>query len=312
MLAPPRITTPVTPARSSAPLPGEPDPLSEPIFQNAVVIGVGLIGGSIAKALRERGVARSVTGLVRSERAASRAVASGAVEKAVTEQVEGADLVIACTPVETIPGLLAEAAKHAAPDCLLTDAGSTKGRLVEQAESQLPEGSRFVGSHPLAGDHQTGPEHSRGDLFQGATTVVTPTPSTMPEAVEAARALWESLGSTVVSMAPERHDEVVAMTSHVPHVAAAAVAATTPADALPLAATGWADTTRVAAGSESLWREILLANRTAVREGISGLIEELTSYRDALEAADSDRLEKLLQTGRERREQHGRQDALGS
>ncbi|QDT68223.1 prephenate dehydrogenase [Planctomycetes bacterium MalM25] len=271
-----------------------------------------MIGGSVARALRERELAKKVVGVVRTVERAEQVRGLGLVDEA-TDSLEagcgGADLVVVATPVDQIARFACLAAQHAAPDALVTDGGSTKRVIVEAVAAHWPadgDGLAFVGAHPLAGDTQTGPEAARADLFDGAVTVLTPTDATPPEALAAARALWEGLGSRVVEMSPERHDELLARTSHVPHVAAAAVASTTPSEALALAASGWADTTRVAAGSASLWREILLANAAPIAGGLRDLAKELEAYAAALDASDGDTIERLLEAGRERR------DALGS
>ncbi len=281
-------------------------PLSKPPFQHAVILGVGLIGGSIALALRERGLADRVTGIARSPERADNLLQLGLVDEATDDLgagLKGADLVVSCLPVGKIADSLLMAAQHTAPGALLTDAGSTKGEIVAKVEAKV---AGFVGSHPLAGDHRTGPEAARADLLDGALSIVTPTASTSPATIAAAKQLWESLGSRVEAMSPAEHDRVLALTSHVPHVVAAALAAHTPEEVLRLAATGWADTTRVAAGSPTLWRDILLANREAVTLGIKSLSEELAAYSEALAEADGNKIEQLFAEGKRRR------DALGS
>ncbi len=286
-------------------------PIRRP-YRRAVVIGVGLIGGSVALALRERQMAKRVIGVVRSAERVQRVLDCGVVEEATADlesACAGADLVVVCTPVGLIAASALEAAQHAAPGALVTDGGSTKATIVRYVAARWPtdaEGLAFVGAHPLAGDTRTGPESARADLFEGAVTVITPSPDAPERAVRAARRLWEGLGSKVVEMTPERHDELLALSSHVPHIAAAAVAATTPEEALPLTATGWADTTRVAAGSPPLWRDILLANPQPIAGALRRLGQELEAYAAALEAGDGDTIERLLEEGRRKR------DALGS
>lgn len=273
---------------------------------------MGLIGGSVGLALRERGLATRVIGLVRSPDRAPRVAACGVVDEVTADIAAacgGADLVVVATPVDAVAAWALEAAQHTAPDALVTDAASTKAQIVGAVERSWPrdgDGLAFVGAHPLAGDHRTGPEASRADLFEGALTILTPTAATPPAAIAAARSLWEGVGSRVVEMSPEAHDGAVALSSHVPHVAAAAVAATTPLDTLPYTASGWADTTRVAGGSVPLWREILLSNASPVAGGLRRLAAELEAYAAALDAGDSAAVERLLEQGRLCR------DALGS
>ena len=276
------------------------------------MIGVGLIGGSVALALRERQLAKKVIGVVRSVDRIQRVLDCGVVDEATADleaACSGADLVVICTPVGLIASMALEAAQHAAPGALVTDGGSTKASIVRDVEAAWPndaEGLAFVGAHPLAGDTVTGPEAARADLFDGAVTVLTPTPTTPERSLRHARKLWEGMGSRVVQMSPERHDELLALSSHLPHVAAAAIAATTPEEALPLTATGWADTTRIAAGSPSLWRDILLANPAPIAGALRRLGQELEAYAAALDAGDGETIERLLEEGRRKR------DALGS
>lgn len=285
--------------------------MKKPPYQRVAIVGAGLIGGSLALALRERSLAASVIAVSRSTRSAARLTQLGLVDDAtddLRQGVEEADAVVVCSPVSSIASIALQAAKWISDDTLLTDAGSTKHTIVEQISSglaKLPAAPLFIGSHPLAGGHQVGPEFAKANLFDGAITVITPTATTRPEATEAATNFWQSVGCRIEQLSPQRHDELLAFTSHLPHVAAAAVASVTPEEALPLTATGWADTTRVAAGAPALWREIMLANQKSISEGLLLLETELKHYREALEANDGETIEKLLEQGRQRR------DALG-
>lgn len=281
--------------------------MQKPRFATAAVVGVGLIGGSVARAMRSRGLAGRVVGVTSTPTRAEELGRLGIVDQATDDLVvgvEAAEMVVVCTPVDRIAARVV-AASQAAPEAILTDAGSTKAGILDDVEQRLAHPGRFVAAHPLAGGHQTGPEAARQDLFDGATTIVTPTDRTDPGALTAVRELWVALGSSVVEMPPDEHDRVVAATSHLPHVAAAAVAACTPAEAVRFAATGWADTTRVAAGSPSLWRAILLANRTAVAVELDKLADRLAAYRSALADADGERIEALLAEGSRRRDAVG-------
>lgn len=279
--------------------------------ERVVVVGVGLIGGSIALAARRRNLPTTVLGVTRSQAGSQRAIEAGVVEQATTDlaaAVSQADIVIACTPVAAVPSTLVAAAQICPAGALLTDAGSTKQGIVADVESQLasfPSAPSFVGSHPLAGDHRTGPESARADLLERRAVVVTPTEQTPPKALDRVSAFWESLGARVHPMTPAAHDAAVAQTSHLPHVVAAALAAATPADVLPLAASGWRDTSRVAAGSPSLWRDILMANREPVIKAVDAIDERMREFRQALASGDGDRIEQLLEQGRQRRDAVG-------
>jgi prephenate dehydrogenase len=283
-------------------------------YPRVAIVGAGLIGGSVALALRERKLAGSTIALARSDQSAQRVLRAGVVDDATTNPGEAlleADVIVVATPVGRVAESVLAALRLARADALVTDAGSAKGSIVAEVTAGLAGIDRrslaaFVAAHPLAGDHRTGPEAARAGLFQGAVTVLTPTLATPAEALDRARTFWSSLGSRIEFLSPETHDAMLALTSHVPHVAAAAVAATTPAEALAMAATGWADTTRIAGGSPELWRDILLANRGPVAEGLRALGDMLRAYAVALDAGDGATVERLLDEGRRRR------DALGS
>ncbi len=286
--------------------------MAEPRYQRVAIVGVGLIGGSLGLALKQRKLAKTILGVSRSSRGAANLCRLGIVDEATQDLAKGvadADLVVVATPVGTIAPTIIELASRLGPNTLVTDAGSTKLGIVEKVSQGLAVMAgppQFIGSHPLAGDHKSGPESARPDLFEDAVTVVTPTTTTSSEAVIRVTELWESVGCKVHSATPQKHDDMLAITSHLPHVAAAALASVTPEEALPLTATGWADTTRVAAGSSELWRDILLANSKAVAAGIESLENELQAYRKALVELDATELQNLLEQGRQRR------DALGS
>ncbi|MEN1678741.1 MAG: prephenate dehydrogenase/arogenate dehydrogenase family protein [Planctomycetota bacterium] len=288
-----------------------PDSPATPEFGRLVVVGVGLIGGSIALAARRAGAYEEVIGVARRPESRQRALDAGVVAHATTDMaaaVATADTVVICAPVGAIAGTALAVARACPPGCLLTDAGSTKAGIVEAIEhaiaaEQLPVA--FVGSHPIAGDHRTGPEAAREDLFDGRSIVVTPTPATPPDATLRATRFWRSLGGETLSLSPAEHDRLLALTSHLPHVAAAALAGVTPAEALPLTGGGWQDTTRVAAGDPALWRDILLANRADVMAALDTLQGGLTAFRQAVSDEDPTKLLHLLAEGKDRRDAVG-------
>jgi prephenate dehydrogenase len=285
------------------------------VWNRVAIVGVGLIGGSIGLALVRRGLAGHVVGI--GHRAATLATAQrlGAVQSTTEDLasgVAGADLVIVCTPVASIVERTLAAAKVCSAGTLITDAGSTKATIVREVEAKLhsghgwPAGVRFLGSHPIAGDQRKGAEHARADLFEGRVAVLTPTTNTTAEDRQALGGFWTALGSRVVEMEPERHDSALAAISHLPHVAAAAVAAATAQDLVYLAAGGWIDTTRVAAGDPALWQQILLSNREHVLAAIDRMNEKLGGLRQAIDSRDAAGLERLLAEAKRIR------DAVGS
>jgi prephenate dehydrogenase len=279
-------------------------------WNNVAIIGVGLIGGSIGMALLQRKLAKKIVGIGRREESLEVAQAHGCVTQITTNLAEGvsqAELVVVCTPVDSIAHFAQQAALHCPRTCIITDAGSTKEKIVaaiEFANLKQP----FIGSHPIAGGEKSGPDAATADLFVDRVTVVTPTSQLNAAALAALREFWQSLGSRVIEMSPADHDIVLARTSHLPHLVAAALAAATPADeqTLALTGTGWADTTRIAAGEAELWRQIFLANQDATLKALADFETVLKTWRDALQSANGPLLTELLQEGKRRR------DAVGS
>ena len=258
-------------------------------WDSVAIVGVGLIGGSIGLALLQRGLARCVVGIGRHESSLRKARERGTVTSTTTDLDRGvtdADLVVVCTPVGNIVEHVCQAAAHCPAGALLTDVGSTKGQIVLELERRLDKGPAFVGSHPLAGSEKTGPEYAQADLFESRVTVVTPTPATRPQHVEQIEHFWSALGSRVIRMAPHDHDQAVAMTSHATHVLAAALAAATSPEELPLVAGGWKDTTRIAAADPQLWLQILMTNRDQVLKSIDKFEKVLATFRAALQCGD--------------------------
>ena len=286
-----------------------------PARPRVAIIGVGLIGGSIGLALRQRGLAEEVVGVGRRTASLQKAAEFGTIDRGTTnlaEGVAGADLAIVATPVGRIVDAVRSVAQ-AAPRAAITDAGSTKAeicRALRAAGEANPDSAavapgRFVGSHPLAGDHRAGPEYARGDLFDGRTVVITPQDDTPPGLVERFQEFWQSLGAEVVLLSPEEHDRALAATSHLPHLVAAALAAATPEEWLRLAATGWGDATRIAAGDAELWTQIFGQNRAGVIDALRRFEHKLQSLEKAIAGGDDAALLAGLQEARRIR------DALG-
>ena len=261
------------------------------MIRQLAIVGVGLLGGSVAKAARSGGLARRIVGVGRDPERLRPAVDDGTLDAAVTELDAGvreADVVLLAAPVLAIEGLL-ERVWRAAPDgALVTDVGSTKRNIVRAAERLAATRSlAFVGSHPLAGSEQAGYRVARADLFRGATVVVTPTEKTELAALKKITELWEALGARVTALDPETHDRTVAAISHLPHLIACALvdgAGRVEPAALELAARGFRDTTRIAAGDPDMWTEIFLANRDALTAGIEAFREALADLQRVIDA----------------------------
>lgn len=279
------------------------------LIDKLTIVGVGLIGGSIGLAVRRRGLAREIVGVGRDPKSLEVAVSRGAIHSGTTDLglgVQGADFVVFCTPVDRIAAQVRQAAPHCRPGAILTDAGSTKAAIVHELREGLPPGVSFVGSHPLAGSEKRGPEHAHADLFHNRTCIVTPDFLTDPAAVERVTAFWKALGADVRLLEPEEHDQILARTSHLPHLIASALAATLPPEYLPYTASGFRDTTRIAASDPALWTTIFLQNEEQLMEALSSFEVQLKAYRQAIEAGDAEKIAELFTQGKQVR------DALGS
>ncbi|MEX2139295.1 MAG: prephenate dehydrogenase [Pirellulales bacterium] len=278
-------------------------------WDTVAIVGVGLIGGSIGLALRERKLARQVVGVGRRPESLQKAKAAGAVQRATQDLAEGvrdAELVVVCTPVRSIARHVREAAAACPEGALLTDAGSTKSSIVRQLNGALPRSVAFVGSHPLAGSEKIGCEHARANLFDGRVVVVTPTRKTREEDLQRTADFWSALGASVMVMSPAAHDRALAATSHLPHLVAAALARSTSEQDLPLTAGGWRDCTRIAAGDVELWTQILLDNPDNLLKALGRLERSLAGFRAAIERGNERRLDRLLKEAKRIR------DAVGS
>jgi prephenate dehydrogenase len=262
-----------------------------------VIVGVGLIGGSAGLAARSRGVVRQVVGVGRSADSLAAARRAGCIDAGTTDfaaAVREADLVLVCTPVDRIAEHVRTAAAACRVGTVITDAGSTKDTIVRALDNALPPGVRFVGGHPLAGSEKRGPEHACPNLFLDRLVIVTPTPRTDPAAVRWVEEFWQALEARVLRLSPQDHDDAVAVTSHLPHLVAAALAKTLPEELRSLTSTGFRDTTRVAAGDPDLWAAIFAQNRGAVLAALGQLEQHLSDYRNAIEHDDMTTLRRLL------------------
>ncbi|MFO0902744.1 MAG: prephenate dehydrogenase/arogenate dehydrogenase family protein [Pirellulales bacterium] len=279
-------------------------------WNTVAILGVGLLGGSLGLGLLERRLARRVIGIGRRVSTLRAARRRGAVTETTTDLASGvaeADLVVVCTPVSLVAQQVAEVRRHCPAGALITDVGSTKGSIVAAVESQRDRDLRgtFVGSHPMAGSEKTGVKFAAADLFVGRAVIVTPTPRTPTAAVLKTVQLWRSLGAKTTKMAAEEHDEAVAAISHLPHLAASALAASTPRGRLPLVGGGWLDTTRVAAGDVELWRQIFEDNRGRIVERLDQFMNTLAEFRRVLVDRDEPGLRRLLEAGKDIRDAVG-------
>ncbi|RLS76634.1 MAG: prephenate dehydrogenase/arogenate dehydrogenase family protein [Planctomycetota bacterium] len=278
-------------------------------WPTVAIVGVGMIGGSIGKALLGRRLADRVIGVSRSAASSAAAKRAGAVSETTLDlaAAAAADLVVVAAGVAAIPGLLDALDALVKPGTLITDAGSTKTSIVANWERRRrSRRGRFVGSHPIAGSHRRGAAAADAGLFTGRVAVVTPVPATPPRDAEDAASLWAALGSTVFMMPPREHDRILAATSHAPHLLAAAIVAATPPATHRFTAGGWRDTTRIAAGDPELWADILLDNAAPVASAMKRFAIAAEKMLSAIEAGDRGRLVTLLRRAKDAR------DAVGS
>ncbi|MEM1345737.1 MAG: prephenate/arogenate dehydrogenase family protein [Pseudomonadota bacterium] len=264
------------------------------------LIGLGLIGSSIAWAVRRGGLADEVVGYARSPETRARAAQLGFCERiaeSATEAVAGADMVILCVPPRVCARVAAEIAPHLAPGTIVSDVASTKVELIAMVAPHLPKGVYFVPGHPLAGTEHSGPDAGFAELFDARWCILTPLPETPPEALARVRSLWEGMGSNVTEMPPDHHDLVLAVTSHVPHAIAYTMvgvaddlARVTDSEVIRYSAAGFRDFTRIAASDPTMWRDVFLSNKAATLDILGRFTEELFQLQRAIRTGDGDML----------------------
>ncbi len=272
-------------------------------FNNVTIIGVGLIGGSLARVLRTKNLAGRITGAGRSRTTLELALKIGVIDsmgQGSAHAVEDADLVILASPVGTFEPIVREIASHLRPGAILTDVGSVKGALIRQIEGILPLHAQYVPAHPIAGREKSGVAESTETLFQGRRCILTPTARTNHKALESVRDLWTAAGAEVTIMDADLHDKVFAAVSHLPHVAAFAMMSavadlnTGTRDYLQFSGAGFRDFTRIAASSPEMWRDICLMNRENLVQMIDRYVSSLYRFKRDIAAGDGTSLEKHL------------------
>lgn len=268
------------------------------------IVGVGLIGGSIALAARRRGVTTRIIGIDQKQETLDRALRDGMLDEVGTDlkAAASADLVLFCTPVNCIAAQVIDAAAHCRPGTVMSDTGSTKAAILREVRGRLPTGVEFLGSHPLAGSEKHGAANASAQLLEGRLVIVTPQTDSTDNALSRIREFWMALGASVQVMDADDHDRALALTSHLPHLVSAALAGILPAELYDLTAAGFRDTTRLAAGQPSLWSAIFQANQTHLLSAIDRLEEQFGRFRKALLEGDWAAIDSLLQQGKKVRE----------
>lgn len=276
-----------------------------PAFERVAIVGVGLLGASLGLALKQRGLVGQVLGIGRRAESLEAALHLHAIDRYSLDLAEAAEasLVVIATPAALVQEFLDQLRLHLAPGAVVTDVASTKAAICAHAASTWATPRRFVGSHPMAGSEKFGPEHGDPELYTGAVCFVESGPDLDAEAVATVSRLWTSVGATVVPVCPNEHDLFVARTSHLPHVAAAALAevAGRAGDVRPFIGNGFRDATRIAAGRPEIWRDICLTNREALLAALDEFQQDLTSFRAALAQGDGAALEAFFESGRDAR-----------
>ncbi|GAB0115053.1 prephenate/arogenate dehydrogenase family protein [Acidisoma sp. C75] len=279
-----------------------------PVFQRLALVGLGLIGSSVARAARESGAAAEIIATDASAAVCARVRALGIadrVEEDAAQAVAGADCVMLCVPVGALAEVMGQIAPHLAPGAVLTDVGSTKLSVIRDVGPLVPQGVHFVPAHPLAGTEFSGPDAGFATLFQGRYCLIVPPAGTEPAAVARLRALWERLGAMVEEMEPAHHDRVLAIVSHLPHLIAFTICGTaddladeTRQEVLRFAASGFRDFTRIAASDPVMWRDVFLNNREALLEMLARFTEDAQAMARAIRWGDAGYIEDRVLRGR--------------
>jgi len=283
--------------------------MPEPLFRRLALIGIGLIGSSVARIARERGdIAGEVIATARTEKTLARVAALGIADRVEIDParaVEGADCVMLCAPVGAFAGLAAAIAPALAPGAIVTDVGSTKQSVIRDVGPHMPAHVQFVPAHPVAGTEYSGPDAGFTTLFQGRWTLVTPLPDGDPAAAEKIAELWRRCGSMVEMMEPAHHDRVLAIVSHLPHLLAFTICGTADdledesrRQVLKFAASGFRDFTRIAASDPVMWRDIFLNNKDALLEMLARFVEDAQAMSRAVRWGDGAYIEDKVERGR--------------
>ncbi len=278
------------------------------LFERVALIGVGLIGSSIAHAARRANNVGTIVGSARTLATIDTAVRLNILDEGfatAADAAQGADLIILCTPVATCGAIAKQISGNIKQGAIVTDVGSVKTSVVKDCAPHIPKNAHFIPGHPIAGTEQSGPEAGFAELFENRWCILTPVAGTNRGAVEKLKEFWRALGSDVEEMTPEHHDLVLAITSHVPHLIAYNIVNTaehlkrvTESEVIKYSASGFRDFTRIAASDPTMWRDIFLNNKDAVLHMLGRFDENLAELRQAINADDGETLFRLFQEAR--------------
>lgn len=267
------------------------------LFRKVTIVGVGLIGASMALAMKKKNLAREIVGVARKDATIEAAIKMGAIQsgtKDIKEGVKDAELIILSAPVHAIIEAFPILNSHARRGAIVTDVGSTKGLVVDQAQKNLHASFLFVGSHPLAGSEKSGPQFGNADLFVNSTCIMTPTDKTNRLAKEKVKHLWSQLGANVKFMTPSEHDEILACISHLPHLMAYSLAKSIPEQYLSYATQSLRDTTRIAGSDVKMWNDICTSNNKNILKALDEYAKTLGGIRKAIVDGDQQALTEIF------------------
>jgi prephenate dehydrogenase len=271
------------------------------LFNRVAIIGTGLIGGSIALAIKKNRLANEVIGVSRHKKSLLLAKRKGAIDRGSQALgiIRDADLLILATPVNTIINLAPKIFNIVGRDCIVSDVGSTKKEIVLCLERFFPD---YVGSHPLAGSEKRGIINAHSDLFKDSLCILTPTRNTNKKALNKLNLLWNRLGASTVLLSPQTHDKILSFVSHLPHIVAFSLIGIIPQKYLSFASSGLRDTTRIAASDSEIWQDIFLSNRENISKAIETFQENLFKIKSAIRKKDSRLLARILKEAKNKRE----------
>ncbi|GHC76328.1 prephenate/arogenate dehydrogenase family protein [Limoniibacter endophyticus] len=278
--------------------------MTQPLFEKIALVGIGLIGSSIARAVKRGNLANKLVISTRSQSTLDRAAELGLGDAYIADAaqaVQDADLVVVSVPVGASGAIAEQIAAALKPGAILTDVGSTKGSVIAQMQPHVPDHVHFIPGHPLAGTEKSGPDAGFADLFEKRWCILTPVPGTDVAALDKLTRFWQALGSNVESMDPDHHDKVLAIVSHLPHIIAYNIVGTaddletvTESEVIKYSASGFRDFTRLAASDPTMWRDICLHNKEAILEMLARFSEDLASLQRAIRWGDGDKLFDLF------------------
>jgi prephenate dehydrogenase len=270
-------------------------------WDKVIIVGAGLLGGSLGLALKKHALASRIVGVGRRQSSLDTALEQGAIDEGSLDLAEAcaeADLIVLCTPAAQVPGQLDTVREAMKPSAVTTDVASTKAAICNHARQTWPQPQRFIGSHPIAGSEKFGPEHAFAELYEDKAVIMETGDHLDPDAEAQVRGLWTALGSRLVDVDPETHDAVVARTSHIPHLLSSCLAelAAGAGDVKDLIGSGFRDVTRVAEGRPEIWRDICLTNDAAILDGLDDLATLIQEARHRIAQGDRDGLDEFFQS----------------